>query len=82
MSRLHDTFGGLFLAVDHVAKQDFEAANTFGFAQPDELLDAQHHFLIPDLRVHRFERQRHRRLRLRRLGARHRVQGLRDLAAY
>ena len=76
---LHDALGRLFLAVDHVPQQDFEAAHAFGLSQAHELLHAQHHFLIANLRVHRLERQRHGRLRLRRRGARHRVQGLRDL---
>ena len=67
---LHDALGRLFFAVDHVPQQHFEAADAFGLAQAHELLHAQHHFLIADLRVHRFERQRHGRLRLRRLLAR------------
>jgi hypothetical protein len=40
------------------------------FAQAHQLLHAQHHFLFADLRVHRFQRQRHRSLGLRRRGAR------------
>ena len=76
---LHHALGRLFFAIDHVPQQDFETANAFGLSQAHELLHAQHHFLIANLRVHRLERQRHGRLRLRRLGTRHRVQGLRDL---
>ena len=59
---LHDAFGRLFLAVDHVPQQHFEAAHALRLAQAHELLHAQHHFLIADLRVHRLERQRHRGL--------------------
>ena len=53
------------------------APHTFGLSQAHELLHAQHHFLIADLRVHRLERQRHGRLGLRGFGARHRVKRLR-----
>ena len=76
---LHHALGRSFLAVDHVPQQHFETANAFGLSQAHELLHAQHHFLIANLRVHRLERQRHGRLRLLWLGTRHRVQGLRDL---
>ena len=74
---LHHALGRRLFAIDHVPQQHFEAADTFGLAQPHQLLHAQHHFLFADLRVHRFERQRHRRPRLRRLLARHGMQGLR-----
>ena len=76
---LHHALGRGFFAVDHVTQQHFEAAHALGLAQPHQLLHAQHHFLFADLRVHGFERQRHRWLGFRRCLARHRVQGLCDL---
>jgi hypothetical protein len=76
---LHDAFGRLLLAVDHVPQQNLVAPHALCLSQAHELLHSQNHFLIADLRVHRLERQRHRGLGLRGRGARHRVQGLGDL---
>ena len=71
--------GDVLLAVDHVPQQDFEAPDALGLAQAHQLLHAQHHFLLADLRIYRLEGQRHGRARLRRRLPRHRMQRLGNL---